>query len=307
MQVNKFILSFLQVSVGLFFVFSSISKLISIDQFEIYIYSFNILSYSISTIFARFIIGAELVLGVFLLTGFFTRKILAISLVMMCGFSLFLLYLVYKGDQSNCNCLGEIVTMTPLESLFKNLIIIFFLAFLFFKGYYTWRPLFRKQASFLLLLFGLLFPFVFSLPDFLYMKIYPVENHNYHEGSFHEVVKNDGMDDLSLAEGKKIICFFSTRCRFCKLAAQKLSLFMEKRDSKDKKVVYIFTGSKDYLAEFWSESQSFKFPYKFIEVPVFLKITGGKMPVIFFVENGEIVDTYGYRNLNEHSVIEFLE
>ena len=52
--------------VGGVFIIAAILKLISIDEFEIYIYSFNIFSFLLTTFVSRIIIIGEFILGLFL-------------------------------------------------------------------------------------------------------------------------------------------------------------------------------------------------------------------------------------------------
>ena len=55
------------IGVGSVFIIAAILKLISIDEFEIYIYSFDIFSFLLTTFVSRFIIIGEFVLGLFLI------------------------------------------------------------------------------------------------------------------------------------------------------------------------------------------------------------------------------------------------
>ena len=59
-KVIKFILRIL---IGGFFITTAILKLLSLDSFEIYIYSFNIFSFNLCAIIARLVIAAELLVG----------------------------------------------------------------------------------------------------------------------------------------------------------------------------------------------------------------------------------------------------
>ena len=54
----------LQVVLGLVFIFSAIMKVIGMDRFEIYIYSYHFFSLNFSFLVARAAIIAELVLGI---------------------------------------------------------------------------------------------------------------------------------------------------------------------------------------------------------------------------------------------------
>ena len=118
---------FINIGIGSVFVIAAILKLISIDEFEIYIYSFNLLSFFLTTFVSRIIIAGEFVLGLFLILGInykFTWRTTFITLIL---FTLFLIYVAIFRQDSNCHCFGELIQLNPLESIIKNLILIVFL------------------------------------------------------------------------------------------------------------------------------------------------------------------------------------
>lgn len=63
----------LRVLVGTLFVLSAVAKLVAIDDFELYIYSYGWFPLGMSYVVARLCIGWELVLGGLLLTGWWKR------------------------------------------------------------------------------------------------------------------------------------------------------------------------------------------------------------------------------------------
>ena len=56
---------------GVFFIVSALAKLVGIDQFEIYIFSYNLLSLNLSFLVARLVICAEVLIGIGLLANIF--------------------------------------------------------------------------------------------------------------------------------------------------------------------------------------------------------------------------------------------
>ena len=106
---------------GILFLFSATAKLIGIDAFEIYLFSFGWFSLGTAFLLARLVIVAEYILGLLLLTNFYPRLAFWGSLAMLAGFSLFLTVLAVKGNHDNCNCFGELVNLNPVQSLLKNL------------------------------------------------------------------------------------------------------------------------------------------------------------------------------------------
>ena len=120
----------LRIGIGSVFIIAAILKLISIDEFEIYIYSFNIFNFFFITILSRLLIVGEFVLGVFMFFKiqyqFTWKTILTIQIL----FTLFLVYVVTFRDDSNCHCFGDLVELSPTQSILKNILIIGALFFL---------------------------------------------------------------------------------------------------------------------------------------------------------------------------------
>ena len=119
MQKVKLILKIL---LGLVFILSGVLKLIDVDKFELYVYSFNFLSLSLSYIAARLLIAFEFLLGVALVVNIFNKYVMRTTLITLVGFTLFLLYLILIGRTDNCHCFGEYVQFNPIESIVKNVI-----------------------------------------------------------------------------------------------------------------------------------------------------------------------------------------
>ena len=112
----------INIGVGSVFIIAAILKLISIDEFEIYIYSFNILSFLLTTFVSRIIIAAEFALGLLLILNRNCKFIRRVTLIVLASFTLFLIYAAIFRHDSNCHCFGELVELSPLESIIKNLV-----------------------------------------------------------------------------------------------------------------------------------------------------------------------------------------
>ena len=107
----------LKILLGLVFILSGVLKLIDIDKFELYVYSFNFLCLSFSYIAARLLIAFEFLLGVSLVANVFNKYVVRTTLAMLVGFTLFLVYLIVIGRNDNCHCFGEYVQFNPVESI----------------------------------------------------------------------------------------------------------------------------------------------------------------------------------------------
>src|SRR6056297_567164 len=152
----------LRILTGLIFIFSGITKLISLDHFELYIYSFKIFSLNISFIISRLIISIEFILGLLLIIGLYRKKVWWLTMGLLVAFSIFLLVLLLLGYSGNCNCFGEVLKMEPLESLIKNIILLIPLLFLLNQKPYKLR--WEKWILAGVILGGLSSPFILSPP-----------------------------------------------------------------------------------------------------------------------------------------------
>lgn len=114
----------LKVLLGLMFLFSAATKFISIETFELYLFSFHILPLTLCSILARLAIGVELLLGLWLISGRWHRWACYVTLLMLLFFTLFLGYVLLIGRSDSCNCFGELLPLTPAQSILKNALII---------------------------------------------------------------------------------------------------------------------------------------------------------------------------------------
>lgn len=127
MDITK---NIIRVLIGAMFIISAILKLISIDAFEIYVYSFQILSFFMSELAARGLIMLEMLMGTLLILKVDYKWIWRLAMLVTIGFTLFLIYVVIFRDDENCHCFGDIIELKPLLSIFKNIVIVLLLCFI---------------------------------------------------------------------------------------------------------------------------------------------------------------------------------
>ena len=112
----------LQIILAITFIFSAYTKAVGPGFFEITLMDQGLAS---SRVFAgnmaRFFIGLEFAIGILMLLPFYIRLLLKITFLMLGGFTIHLIYLWSIGDTENCGCFGEMISMTPLQSILKNL------------------------------------------------------------------------------------------------------------------------------------------------------------------------------------------
>ena len=293
--------------VGGVFIIAAILKLISIDEFEIYIYSFNIFSFLLTTFVSRIIIIGEFVLGLFLILKINYRFVWKTSLIILILFTLFLTYAAIFRQDSNCHCFGELIELNPLESIVKNLILILLLLL-------SQRSAVSGQRSavkvLVVLLTCSLVVFITSPPDSIYKMIYSTEKEvssiDLHE-SFDEVVKIDfkedeiAFDSISAfdVKEKQLIAVVSLGCKYCKLGLKKLSLMMKNGDISPDDVDIFIWGSPDGIIDFRSETMTEDVDYWHIMPNDAIRITYGRFPIFIMMENENIIKIGDFRDLDD--------
>jgi thiol-disulfide isomerase/thioredoxin len=295
--------SALKVLLGLLFIASAILKLVDMDKFEIYIYSYHFFSLNASFIVARLAIILELVLGIGLVSHCLHKLMWWGSMVMLGGYTLLLIYALTLGRTDSCHCFGDFLQLDPKQSLIKNGVLI--LLFLLIYRMESWKTPFRWLILCLAVMASSIAVFVISPPDNLTSNSDPEQN--LHTELFNEMLDDAPLDALNLREGKQVICFFSTSCEVCQMAAHKLSLMQQFYGFPKENITYLFMGTEEGIAGFYEQSESAHYrDVLYPDVARLLKVVNGNLPVIVFLEDGEVVHEYGFRNMDEAEIKAFM-
>lgn len=295
----------LRTLVALVFIYSGISKIFPLEPFELFLYEQGFFNFIFSTIIARLLIGTELIIGLILLINIFTDKLLKAAIALLILFTGFLGYLaVFRDGISNCNCFGDHLPFTPFESIIKNLILILMLFFLLYKNN-PFHFRFKYIVAIIAVIACMSIPFVLSPPDyFVTSKIESFDKYTFNYQTIGGSCFQGKYPDIK--HGKKILCFFSPKCKFCKLSARKMSIISDK-NNYESGIYYLFFGEEEQLDGFWEESKSKQFPYKIIPPDSFFKISGYNLPAILFIEDSLVVNKVSYRDLFDNDVIDFFD
>ena len=197
---------------------------------------------------SRFIIAIEFFIAFAILQSNYLKKvILPLSIAMIAAFSLHLSYSIFLGDSENCGCFGELIPMSPLQALIKNIITISFLAYLYknmeVNEKNSCSRLSIQFLSILLLMFALL----------------PVSKHSSSVGnSFVSYVEND---KFNLIEDEKILCFFDAGCEHCQHAARSLDSISNFSDNFPSVYIIFSDTEKDNIPNFF-EFVGKEYPYQ---------------------------------------------
>lgn len=293
----------LKMLLGVVFIVSAVLKIFDMDQFEIYIYSYHFFSLNFSFLVARAAIILELVLGVGLVSNCLHKLMWWGSVAMLLGYTALLTYALVLGRSDNCHCFGDYLSFNPWQSIVKNVVLL--ALFLLVSKAKEWR--FRGQWLALagVTLACAISVFAISPPD-NFIKSDSSKN-SLQKPYFEQALNAAPLDSLGLAEGKQVVCFFSTGCEFCQMAAHKLSLMQQFYGFPPKRITYVFMGSEEGIERFYEQSESARYRNVLYEdVRNLLIITNGNFPVIVFMEDGEVVHEYGFRDMNETEIKAFM-
>ena len=287
---------------GLVFIVSAILKIVDMDRFEIYIYSYHFFSLNFSFLAARFAIILELVLGVGLISHTMHKLYWWGSMAMLLGYTLLLIYALTLGRTDSCHCFGDFLQLDPKQSLIKNGVLM--LLFLLIYRMESWKTPFRWLILILAIMASSIGVFVASPPDNYTSNYDP--DHNLQTERFDTMLDEAPLNSLNLREGKQVVCFFSTGCDYCQMAARKLSLMQQFYGFPEENITYLFVGNEEGIEKFYGQSESVRYrDVLYPDVTRLLKAVDGNMPTIVLLENGEVVHEYGFRNMNEDEIKAF--
>lgn len=285
---------------GILFLLSAAAKLVSIDQFEIYIFSFGWLRLGLAYMFARLVIAAEFFLGLSLIINIYPRITWKLTGLMLLGFTGFLAWLAISGNTDNCHCFGEFVDLDPVQSLLKN--IVFLVVWLFgaeIDGFAQAAPQWLKPVlGGSLAAVCLATVLIVSPPDNWNYKAYS-RGASYVDDALHDYLE-DGVLPESVGQGDKVVCFISLSCEYCHLASQKIATLRKQGQFSDAPIIALISRGETEVdpTYYFEETGLDASEYKYIPASSFLQITSGALPLILVLHNGVVQEKYGYRDLH---------
>lgn len=130
----------IRIIVSLLFIVSAVAKMypspyFAISTFEVkQLYTLGF-SEHVAPYFSRTLIGIELAMGFLLLQNHWLKRfIVPITILLLAVFVGHLTYVTFLsgGDSGNCGCFGELIPMTPIEAIIKNIVAIGLLGYLYY-------------------------------------------------------------------------------------------------------------------------------------------------------------------------------
>ena len=266
------------------FIASGLTKLYPIEPFELTLVDVGLSDWLFAPFFARILIAVELFLGIAILFNTkYIRLVIQSTLGLTSFFTFYLLLLwAFRGNDMNCGCFGQFLLLTPIESIFKNLLLIILInAVLKNQLIYSRKIIWAYPILFV---FSFTLPFVLNTISFKQIKedtaLYPYPFQI-------ELVSNDQLNELGIVwdENEYLLAFFSSSCQHCKNAAQKLAI--EERKFEFPKVKVFIKGTPEEVASFFKESNA-SFPFIITNEADIIKLTKGSFPTFYLVKNGKV-------------------
>ena len=304
--VNTYLNLVLRIVAGLAFVISAVLKYLSIDSFDMYIYEHQLFGYVVTETLTRCLVAAEFCLGVFMIAGIFLRFTKCTMLGLLAAFTVYLLLLPYlfDVDTENCHCFGDIFAFNRWQSVVKNLVLIVLVVPI--NPALPWHFRWPKLGFAVLAVLSLAAVFTLVTPSYIDKALYGKEVAI--DGSLFRTTMQETEEGEAMLQGRKVVCFYSTSCGYCRKAAKKVHIAMKNANIDDNDVLIVFwhTNPDKPIEEFFEKSGVP--PLQYVEIPTatFLDITQGSMPVIAFADNGDVKECHKYIELNEAQMKNFL-
>jgi hypothetical protein len=268
------------------FVLSAVAKMLSLSAFELYVVQQKLLpSRELAAYAVRGLLAAELFLGLACFTrAWFRRLTLPAMGAMLLGFSVYLAYLGFvKGDTESCHCFGELLPMSPLHSLVKNVALLTIVGYLY-KGTQSWPRgrwwLPAVLAVISALVVGLGFPvrhIAVAPPAPAGVPAPPQESR------FARFREFDGRS-VDLAQGVNLVAFVSLDCEHCQALVTRLGEVA--RQQALPPVYLLCLGDAADAPLFLAETGS-DFPAACIEPGVFFDYIGEAPPRLYLLQDGQ--------------------
>ena len=292
---------------GVFFIGTAVLKLLSIDSFEVYIYSFGIVNFVTTTFLSRLLIFIELLIGISLILKLCFKRIWWLSMLMMAGFTLFLVYATIFRSDSNCHCFGDLIELNPMQSIVKNIIVLALLWVIRKEKNHDYKPPMRKWLVAGTIIISLILAFVLLPMDVIYNRIYS-EREEVNTVAFYESLSDstylDGEKLMDVSEGRYLINYALAGCKYCRIGAEKLTLMVDRHQIPHDRVKFVIGGSDEAIARFIELTGTSDYEHWKIPAPKFMAITYGKFPLYVFIEDGKVTKAGDFRMVDDKIIEE---
>lgn len=294
----------LRILIGAFFITTAIFKLLSIDNFELYIYSFNLFSYNLCAVLARAIISAEMLLGFLLIAKILYKPAWWTTIAMLIGFTGLLVYVAIFRKDANCHCMGDIVQLNPTISIIKNLVTIGLMQFIRKEEDYTFKG--KIAVGICGASLAILSPFILFPTNSIY-NIILTQDQLVDVKKFELFMQDSIAQSLDIDQGNYIVGVVAAGCQYCKMGSKKINAFVEKNHLNPQKVVILIWGNESTIQDYKEETGAKDFRYATISPIDAISLVNGKFPTFLFVKDEKITEVANNHNLDEMTIAHHLE
>ena len=297
-MIKKILFITLTVLLGLVFIFSGLTKLYPVELFELTLIDLKVSNWITAPVLSRLMIATEFFLGALLVLNFSLRKFtLKATAAILVVFTIYLIIqLAIEGNKGNCKCFGNVLIMSPLEAIIKNLVMlaVAVVLFIWHKGFVL--P-FKKLIMILVLLASLSMPFILNPPDFIMAYQARPETVGY-KMNLDTLYNSTDIQKpvVDLRKGKHIIAFMSLTCRHCRIGAYKLHIIKKQRPEIS--MYLVLNGDNNKLEPFFADTKASNIPYIMLLGERFTDLAGFVMPAIVLVDNSIVEQKLNYLELD---------
>ncbi|MBQ9417749.1 MAG: DoxX family membrane protein [Bacteroidales bacterium] len=284
------------------FLLSGVAKLLAIDDFELYVFSYGWMPLGVAYVVARLCIAMELGLGLWIAVGWWPKVARLTAVWVLVGFSLFLCYALLVGRNESCQCFGRLVDFSPAQSLLKNaVLVVLVLVYYRLQGMNEWHLEKRWKRWVAVSTCGAVLVGVFciSVPDnWMYVSGEAVKGDS---GLSEQFAEQGSLSALGAWEGNRVVAFVTPGCPYCRLARQKLGSIAERNELPAEAIVYVEPKADGEELERRADGTWL------LPASQFMHLTHGRRPYIVLVENGQATLTFHYRNISEQRIVHCLK
>lgn len=305
MDIKKLVQSIIRIILGCTFLLSAALKLISIENFELYVYSFGFFSFVVVSFLTRILIVCEFLIGIGLIFRTFYKQTWWAAAAMLCGFSLFLVYAaVFRGDE-NCHCFGDVIELNPIPSIIKNVLIFGFL--LRVKRQEELHHPMKPYVVTISILSALFIAFLGVPPHVLYSKMFKDSEERFNPTAFTNTMASEPYNTIIDTTRNEIIGFVSAGCSHCKAGNKIMQAIFEQNELDETAFKNVIWASSDSsLNAFMDTTGTHNYSYTRMPPYLLIDINYGHFPTYIFLEKGKFKKAFNYKEINENEIVEFL-
>ena len=309
-MLKKVLAYILSVVIGLVFIASAWFKLFPIEPFEYKIVATTFFGWKSSVFVARLVIALEFFLGVLLLFTYDLKNSLKWTIAALLVFTIHLsIDLVIHGNTSDCGCMGNFMSFTPMQGVLKNLALIG-MAFLAYRLKYAFTlPL--QNLPFYVLLLSVVTVFIVNPIDLTYSEKYLSQDYKAFDLNLDTLyqISTQGEQVQAPAEDIRnkqlILAFVSASCPHCKIAAQKIAAM--KRQNPALPFYFFINGDEDKIQSFLKLTETSSIPHSRLNGSLFVQMAGLNLPIIYYDNKGKIEKQVDYFTLEQDHVEQWLK